>query len=878
MVLSRRFLRVAALAAVFALGLAGTALAAHYVWRGTGGNLAEGDWKTPSCWDLNSNFPGTAHNDTVEIPEGSVVTVGDANFPNNAVDKITFKGGAKLLYNDETYYFRTQALEVEAGEVNIVVKKDERFAVHDTATNVVIKVGANAVLTLEGKKIAGGAGALRLTGAGKLVLKAPVTTVTDLEITEGGTLVADVDNALPLTSALTIDNGSIVVNGTGFGATSTEMTLSKGNLTLNKPMRDTLNKVTMGDGTLTVADGVKIGKNAPLDGEVDLKAAGQLVLDGNLTLKELTTAGGSKIDIASGKALTVKAADDLSLNAEVTGNLNLELADTKKATLKKDVNGKVEVVAPDNGTVTLEAEGDVKAVAFTTAEVAHTATSVTLKLAANKKIKETLDFAKANAFHLKLLGGNEIDKLSFESTLNVDSGGALPSKNTIDFLAPAADATLKVTNTGSLSIVDGTKVNWKAELLPVGTRLEVKGKDLLAGEVVVDIKGGALTLPSGEFPKLILKADDTGSLIAVNVATQDPVLYAKKVTLAANDLVMTRPTTWWKSLAAGDEVKLLEMEDSSALGAHTIKGNPDDDAAAKIDWKGGAKALVLTAKGDLKVPELVAKVTASGNKRIVNVTVSNDVDVNAASWRAELLSVVAPGSVTSVTLQPGPTAKAASFKVEVGAGFTSGTLRVYAKNQAAPNFEGFVDIDLNAVSGGGGSGGGGGTGGGSDKPSIDPASWAMVPNSGAEGEVTLQATLKLAGTPKSLDVEASGMEKPKAELLDAAGKVVATSSVPTVSATARTYKLRLTCKVTKAEIDAGAEIKTVTVMMADGTKHKIDVNKKLKDMNGGGNGGGGGGGKGPDGEKKGSSGGGCDAGVGGLALALGAAFLLKRRA
>ena len=44
-------------------------------------------------------------------------------------------------------------------------------------------------------------------------------------------------------NALTIDNGSIVVNGTGFGATSTEMTLLKGNLTLNKPMRDTLNKV-----------------------------------------------------------------------------------------------------------------------------------------------------------------------------------------------------------------------------------------------------------------------------------------------------------------------------------------------------------------------------------------------------------------------------------------------------------------------------------------------------------------------------------------------------------------------------------------------------------------------------------------------------------
>ena len=146
------------------------------------------------------------------------------------------------------------------------------------------------------------------------------------------------------------------------------------------------------------------------------------------------------------------------------------------------------------------------------------------------------------------------------------------------------------------------------------------------------------------------------------------------------------------------------------------------------------------------------------------------------------------------------------------------------------------------------------------------------------------------------------MKAPKAELLDAAGKVVLTSSIPSVSAGAKDHTLKLTCRTTKAEIAAGAEIKTVIVTMANGTRHKIPVNKKLKDMKpdtnkpdnnkpGGDNKPGDGNKPGDnnpgdnkpgDGNKpgegrKGSSGGGCDAGVGGLALALGAAFLLRRK-
>ena len=101
--------------------------------------------------------------------------------------------------------------------------------------------------------------------------------------------------------------------------------------------------------------------------------------------------------------------------------------------------------------------------------------------------------------------------------------------------------------------------------------------------------------------------------------------------------------------------------------------------------------------------------TGSGNERIVNVKVSGDVLVKSDSWRSELLSVVAPGSVS--VSRESATQNAASFKVLLGPNFKSGTLRVYAKNTSA-TLEGSVNVDLKAASGGGGDNGGGDNGGG----------------------------------------------------------------------------------------------------------------------------------------------------------------------
>ena len=114
-------------------------------------------------------------------------------------------------------------------------------------------------------------------------------------------------------------------------------------------------------------------------------------------------------------------------------------------------------------------------------------------------------------------GKNEIGTLTFANTtagLNVKSNGDANTENTIHFLQPAADATLKVEGIRSLVVRDGTKgVKWNAEVNNF-TTFEVMGKDLLTEKVKVTLaRSSILALPSGEFPNLELNA--TGAKISM---------------------------------------------------------------------------------------------------------------------------------------------------------------------------------------------------------------------------------------------------------------------------------------------------------------------------------------------------------------------------
>ena len=179
MVWNRRFLRVVALGAVFALGLAGTALAATYKWNGngTGGNANK--WNANDNWDpIPSGTPGHPADGDTAIIETGTVTIDDAT-----------------------------ALEVK-----------------------VLELGDGVDLTLS-------------------------------------------------PTSLTIKNG-------------------------------------------------------------ELRALGNATVDVQVTNGLVFTDPG-EIVVANGKTLTLKSTDDLTINATVTGNLNLEVPAVKTINLKKDVDGKV---------------------------------------------------------------------------------------------------------------------------------------------------------------------------------------------------------------------------------------------------------------------------------------------------------------------------------------------------------------------------------------------------------------------------------------------------------------------------------------------------------------------------------------------------------
>ena len=126
----------------------------------------------------------------------------------------------------------------------------------------------------------------------------------------------------------------------------------------------------------------------------------------------------------------------------------------------------------------------------------------------------------------------------------------------------------------------------------------------------------------------------------------------------------------------------------------------------------------------------------------------------------------------------------------------------------------------------------------------------------ANGYVELRTTLTSNSTPTKVDVVLSGMTLEKVRLLNAQGGEVR------LSANAEKYTLIVTGKAHKDAL-AAAKVVSVAVTTVDGFGGTKTVDKPVNEM--------------PDSSHGGSGGGGCDAGVGGLALALVGAFLLLSR-
>ncbi|WP_299302790.1 hypothetical protein [uncultured Fretibacterium sp.] len=788
---------MAVLAAVFALGLAGTALADPKAWVGSTG----GDWKEGTNWNPNG-VPAAA--DEVLISGAEVKITEAANAKSVSLGQgatLSIEGTGKLTLA------AGGALHA-SGDATVEVKAVDGLT-FTTATH--ITVNPDKALTLKRKAPGNikGAGAMTLSGGGTLNVNLPLTTATGLEIKDGSTL--NVVDTLP-------------------DLTGPAVTVTKGNLTLGYNLPAAVKRVEVTEGVLTVGQGRAIGngsKTAP-DGAVDLKDKGRLVLSGDLTLKELKTVDGSKIT-ANGNVLTIiDPTNPFVLDAGIDkGTLSLDVAAGQMATLSKDV-AKVVFNGKNGGAPTLKFE--------------------------ERVFVNHLDIRGSTTEPAKLQfgGENTIGTLEFvRTTPLVVSYSDLFVKVEKLILADGAALDLKLMGGTALTIKDGTPgAKWNVKMGNENTDFRVHNAGLLSGNVEVTLGGGTLYLPHGAYPNLTLKAvsPPVQPTLEADVFEGDPVLTVGKVEISGSDMRMKATGVWKRGLEAGKTLTLLKVN-SVNMNGKVIKGDPEQDKTPSAEyWKvarleGTKTELVLTALKTISVPDLVAEASYSGNKRTVTVKVSGDVKVKEGEWKAEMIRGDRPENYPAYeNAKPGTnTREGAVFEVMLPSGFTSGTLRVKATNFDSPNFQGFVDVPLERTTPGGGGGGGGGGGtpgtpGTPAAPSIDPSSWetTAIGEPDAQGNLTVQltATLRLDGTPKSLDVVASGMkEKPKAELLDAGGKVIVSSMPPAVRAGAKSYRLRLTCRTTKADIDSGrAAIEKVLVATDDGKVHTIMVNKKLKDI------------------------------------------------
>ena len=115
-----------------------------------------------------------------------------------------------------------------------------------------------------------------------------------------------------------------------------------------------------------------------------------------------------------------------------------------------------------------------------------------------------------------------------------------------------------------------------------------------------------------------------------------------------------------------------------------VEGDPEVDSSGYLKWKwerleGTKTKLVLTALKTIIVPELMAEVDVSGDKRIVNVKVSGDVKVD--NWNANMILGDRPENDSAYKTPRTGSEKGAVFEVKLPSSFTRGTLRMIAKNK-----------------------------------------------------------------------------------------------------------------------------------------------------------------------------------------------------
>jgi hypothetical protein len=448
------------------------ALAANCTW-----NTASGNWNAlanwASCLAGNGNpaqTPGS--NDTATIGATGVVTV-------NSAQNILNLNHAGIL-------------NIDAASLTLVA---------GGATNNaggVINVATGALLTQNGQTVSGGT--INTSGGGLFTV-----TSTAANYLNGVTLTGKMDMATVansrqrITNGLTLDNGTVDINGNGILSFEGASTLG-GTGSIVFGATGPGNRMDLdGNGTTTFASGTTVrGQNGTIGRQINIGGTQTLVNNGTISA-----------DVVGG---TITITD-----SEVTNNGTLSALSGGTLVLSSNVTGSAtgQIIAGAGSTVRQEGVS-IGGIINTSGGGLFTVTSTAANYLNGVTLNGNLDMASiANNRERVTAGGlvlNGTININSNGILSFEGDGALSGNGTIVFGATGPGNRIDLDGNGTTTFASGTTV--RGQNGTIGRQINIGGTQTLVnnGTISADVAGGSIEITDSA-------VTNNGTLSALNGGT-----------------------------------------------------------------------------------------------------------------------------------------------------------------------------------------------------------------------------------------------------------------------------------------------------------------------------------------------------------------------
>ncbi|MCS5551717.1 MAG: hypothetical protein NZ878_00305, partial [SAR324 cluster bacterium] len=385
------------------------------------------------------------------------------------------------------------------------------------------------------------------SGGGTISLGDNLTLTGDMKISAADTIQG---------STLALNGGSLQVGqDTSIASDLIHQSSSEIEVSAGKTLTYTGSAVNIEDSTLTISGGGKFTNSQDLvfnhtasvlnlNGIAEINkvkfpgslTTGKLIAAEDVSIQSLTHTGGSIIDIASGKTLTVKDDFGIASNKSMVmigsgGTLKLDNTLTLSGTLQMDGQSKLEsgILSFDSGILSVNQDSTISSA------LNHVGSS-TIQISSGKRLKLESGFTVPELIKMNLTGSGGV--LELEDSLTV--------AGTLEFAVPhTLDSGTVALNGGTLNVKQDVSVSSAVTHsldstvdVSTGSTLTLTGGDIDVGAKTLTLSGGGSVANQDQLilndPKSILKL---GGIASVNNVSMPATFSTGKLEVSEDAIV-----------------------------------------------------------------------------------------------------------------------------------------------------------------------------------------------------------------------------------------------------------------------------------------------------------------------------------------------------